>query len=284
MLAGMAEQRFQNSRDRLNRAHTHYQAFTAEWSSLLDKESAAPVVRQDKNTGWRIFSAALTPESLAQIQANNLSLILGEMAYQLRAALDGLIWDAITYTQGSEPSADAKGLSRLEFPLSPTWKASDFDKDRFHGFPFPQKLIDWMRTVQPDAAEKLTGDPERGLKATLEDIHDLARFDRHRRLRIVAAVPTEIAVSIETTPPGGSIVAYEWLGCDLLGGKYDFLRLKVLLPGGLVPYHVRLKTNITFDISVESVRSYDGDGIAVQLARFLQAVELVINRFESEFA
>src|SRR6185437_5378763 len=207
-------------------------------------------------------------EVIARIQSNQLALELGELAYQLRAALDGLIWDAVTYTQGAETASDAKGLHRLEFPLSPEWKANDVDKDRFHGFPFPQKLIDWMRTIQPGTADKPAGHPDFGLPNTLKDVHDLARLDHHRRLRVVGMIPTNQRIDIiETEPPGGGAISHEWLGCDPLDGKYDVIRIKIICPGGLFPYKVNFKPDFTFTVRAEGIRLYGGDHIGIQLDR-----------------
>ena len=281
-----SEFRFRNSRNRLHRARAHHYAFDKEWQSLVNPENTSAEIRKDKEPGWNIVSARLPPERIESIKRNQLSLILGESAYQLRAALDGLIWDTITYTQGSEPSIDAKGLSRLEFPLSPTWKASDINKDRFHGFPFPQSLIDWMKTTQPGTPDKPVGHPERGLQNTLEDLHNLARFDRHRRLRVVVAIPTTVKISLlSTEPPGCGVVDYEWLECDLFGGKYDFARVKIVGPEGILPYRIRLKNNLTFAIFAEDVPQYPGDiSIGTQFFRFFGAVEQVIERFDQEFS
>lgn len=284
MLAPMSL-RFINSRSRLKRAGLHRQVFQSEWASLFERERSTSIVRDDKHPGWWKLLVNLSPESIARIRDNQLSLELGEFAYQLRSALDGLIWDTITYTQGSELSPDAKGVSSLDFPLAPQWKAKDTDKDRFHGFPFPQNLIDWMRTIQPGAADKPVDDPDRGLKDTLEDIHNLARYDRHRRLRVVSMLPVFQAVKLRSTePPGGEVIDYEWLNCDPLNGKYDVLRFRVVCPGGLNPYKVSLEPKLSFTVSVEDVEPYEGAHIGVQLDRFIGAVERVIDRFDEEFS
>jgi hypothetical protein len=156
-MASASRDRFKNSRNRLDRATHHAKAFTAEWDAILHDESCIPVFIKNPNTGWYDVLVHLSPDSAERIERNTISLELGEFAYQLRAALDGLIWEAITRTQGAEPPSDAKYLSRLEFPLAPTWKANDVDAGRFYGFPFPQNLIDWMKTIQPDATEKPIG-------------------------------------------------------------------------------------------------------------------------------
>ena len=241
MLAAMPE-RFKNSRSRLERAGQHRRAFEEEWASLFQGERTITKAMDKQHPGWWIVSLNLTPDCIARIRANQLSLRLGEFAYQLRAALDGLIWEAVTLKQGFEPAADTKHLSRLEFPLSPEWKAKDVNEGRFHGLPFPQKLIDWMRSIQPGTTDKPIGDPERGLQNTLEDIHDLARCDRHRRLRVVSMLPLDQKLKLtKTVPPGGSIVSYEWLECDPLNGKNDVARIQVVGPGGLLVYDLGLK-------------------------------------------
>ncbi|HMF54383.1 MAG TPA: hypothetical protein VK593_08535, partial [Edaphobacter sp.] len=233
-----------------------------------------------KYSGWFILSASIAPEIKERIQRNILSLELGELAYQLRAALDGLIWDAVTYSQGSEPpSNEANGL---EFPIL-NGKKRGFKQCGLHKFPFPQKLKDWLESIQPDATEKAIGDPHRGLKATLEDIHNLARMDRHRRLRVIAAVPVLAKLVIETDPPGGIISDRIFSPCDLLSGQDEIARIRVECAGGLVPYNVRLKAQVAFDISVEDVELYDGKNISFQLERFLQAVMRVTERFSEEF-
>jgi hypothetical protein len=158
-------------------------------------------------------------DTLRLIQSNTLALKLGEFAYQLRAALDGVIWDAITYRQGTEPPADANGIG---FPIL-NGKVRDFDKCGFHKFPFPQNLADWLRSIQPGTADTPIGHPDRGMNNTLEDIHNVARFDRHRRLRLVAAVPGDPVVDVATMPPGATVIRHDWLNCDPLSGVYDYL-------------------------------------------------------------
>ncbi len=251
---------------------------------MFKGERPVSVAIDKKNPGWWTLSLNLSPEIVRRIETNQLALELGEFAYQLRSALDGLIWDAITYTQGSELPSDTKGLARLEFPLALEWKARDTEKHRFHGFPFPQNLIDWMKSVQPGTADKPVNHPDRGLQNTLEDIHDLARYDRHRRLRVVSMVPVNQSIDIlGTQPPGGKGCAHEWLKCDPLNGKYDVARFKIICPGGLFPYQVDIKPNLAFAVSVEDVEPYDRADIGVQLDRFIAAVARVIERFDEEF-
>ncbi|HEY0796451.1 MAG TPA: hypothetical protein VGD64_11780 [Acidisarcina sp.] len=262
----------------------HGIAFLGEWNTLFKGETTTSVAYDDKRPGWWTQRIVLSPECIARVEANQLSLELGEFAYQLRAALDGLIWDTIAHVQGCEPPTDAKGLSRLEFPLASEWKARDVEDGRFHGFPFPQKLVDWMRTIQPGTADKPSDHPDCGLQNTLEDIHNLARMDRHRRLRVISMPPlTRNLTLTSSTPPGGDIVESQWLACDPLNGKYDIVRIKVVGPGGMLPYGIYVEPKFTFRVFVEGVEDYEGKGIGDCLGRFVGAVERVIDRFDEEF-
>lgn len=210
-----------------------------------------------------------------------LPLILGEYAYQLRAALDGLIWDAITFEQGgTEPPADA---NRLEFPIL-NGKIRDFQSCAFHNFPFPEKLKAWLESIQPDSAEKPEGHPDRGLAGALEDIHNLARLDRHRRLRIVAAFPTELLANFVFEPAEGfRAIGEEGLPCNILGDEYDLLRFKVESVTGNLPGKIRIETGAKFEIFFEDLVTYKDLPPGQRLGNLGDAVAYVISRFEDEF-
>ena len=276
-----SKDRFTNSRSRLERAEYHAKAFHSQWETFLEKDGLAAVGSYDKSSGWFVASVDPTPAMLEKIRTNTLSLELGEMAYQLRSALDGLIWETVTIMQaGSEPAPDADGANKLDFPIL-NGKYRDFKKCGFHKFPFPDQLREWLESIQPDSAEKPVGDPYRGIKTTLEDIHDLARHDRHRRLRVVGAAPTEIRFGMESSDPTARVGDYEMIGeCDFLSGKHEFLRFKVITASGIFPEKVRLGTNVRVEISVEQIELYNGQNLGMQLQRFIQAVSMVIEKFE----
>ncbi len=271
---------FKNSRDRLQRAADHARAFMAEWDALFDGDALRPELRNDTVPGWTIIVANFNPDVQERVSKNTLSLELGELAYQLRAALDGLIWDVVTRVQGAEPPVDA--ANGLDFPIL-TGGKKQFKDCGLQKFPIPSQLLNWLEFIQPGSAQKPVGDPDRGLGIVLGEIHDLARMDRHRRLRVVAAIPQDLSLTVFTQPPGGKIVAHESLRCDLFNGQSDIVRLRIECDGGLLPYHVRFQAEIVFDITVEGVQPCDGENVMVQLDRFLAAVEHTIKKFESYF-
>jgi hypothetical protein len=143
----MSERRFKNSWSRIKRATERLAAFQAEWNALLANNPFGTVVRYDEDSRWYVASLTASETTRKRIADTTLPLILGEFAYQLRAALDGLIWDAITFTQGTEPPADA---NRLEFPVL-NGKIMNFEKCGFHDFPFPENLKTWLESIQPDS-------------------------------------------------------------------------------------------------------------------------------------
>jgi len=271
--------KFINSWKRLKRAGDHLLAFKAELDAIFADNGLTTVTRHDKDSGWDIAAIALPESSIERIRDNELSLKLGEYAYQLRAALDGLIWDAITFTRGTEPPADA---NRVEFPIL-NWKAAKFEDCGFLKFPFPEELKKWLETIQPNAAIKPPDDTDRSLSICLGDIHDLARFDRHRRLRVVAAVPTGLKFQVVTDPPCKVVARERIASCDLLSGQYEFLRFRIEASGGIHPEKARLQTELTFEILLEDIEPFDGVNAGEQLEMLWRVVRHIIVRFEGNF-
>lgn len=262
--------RFSNSRKRVLRAAEHARSFATEWSLLLENDSFTPKIRADIRPGWYVLFVHFSPKTANRLSEDSLALEIGEFAYQLRAALDGTVWDAATYLQGFEPSADEG--NRLEFPIF-NGKNRDSKKCAEHDFPFPDDLKDWIASIQPYAMDKPSVDLHRGLQTILENIHNLARLDRHRRLRMVTTTPVAARTSIETFPPGGKIVEADLLGCDVFRGQEEILRFKVECAGGLTPDKVRLRTHLAFQTSVEGIEIESGQDVLAQLDIMLQGVK-----------
>ena len=271
--------RFKNSMDRVKRAAYHSRALDSEWKAILGSPDTQTYLCDRRHPGWFTVIAALGSSAREQFAENTLALELGEFAYQLRAALDGLMWDALTHIHGAEPASHE--ATRLEFPIVRT--DAEFSKRGFHQFRFPQKLKEWLESVQPYKPDKEAGDPDRSLGLALEGIHNLARLDRHRRLRTVAALPMDASFIPITTPSGGTIIRLERLSCDLFSGQDELAKMKVECAGGITPYHVRLRANVTFEILFEGFDLYSGEGMGIQLQRFAKAVAHTIARFEAEF-
>jgi hypothetical protein len=100
---------FSVARSRLNRAKTHSEALAELWNSIPAEE---------------VFGvrAKITPDGRGTIRltrvkpiAEEFSLLLGEMFYQLRSALDACIYQAMVYATGQNPPPKE---SQLEFPIT----------------------------------------------------------------------------------------------------------------------------------------------------------------------
>jgi hypothetical protein len=266
---------FGDSWKRIKRAKVHAEAFWHEVLRVFPQDGCTVNLDQENERTW-IATAAFKVSPDDEL----LSLELGEYFYQLRAALDALIWKAVWITQGSEPPADA---NRLEFPIYSTKRK--FDDAAIHTYPFPQELRDWIGTIQPYCADKPIGDPERGLQNTLTAIHDCARKDRHRRLHVAAAIAKTVHYDfLDGFPEGVIIRSAEILPADFFKGKNAFLRVELASKTGVMP---KLKkhfgTALEIDISVDEITNWTDEGFPGELTRFGQVTEYAINRFDSVF-
>ena len=275
------DRRFKNSWKRIERAKDHLTAFNSEWEGIFADRSITVVARYDENSGWFVASTSVPASTKERIDRNNLALEIGEYAYQLRACLDGLIWDAITIQQGgSEPSSNT---NRVEFPVVIEGVTGKFKDCGFLKFPFPDQLKEWLKSIQPSTTVEPADHPDTRLGAALTDIHNLARFDRHRRLRIVAAVPTKLLWGIASHLKA-RIVAREYIDTfDLFAGQYEFLRFKFETVDGTQIREMTLKTEVTIEVLLEDVKPFPEMDAGSQLASYIDAIQYIVSRFEETF-
>ncbi|MEO7587571.1 MAG: hypothetical protein ABIS84_06030 [Arachnia sp.] len=114
-----------------------------------------------------------------------ISLILGEFLYQLRAALDNCLYAAAVIVSGTSPPP---GSGLLQWPICATAEA--FDKQRYRLKYFPAHLVAALEAIQPYRAEL----PEWN---SLRLLNELARVDRHRTLHLVTLVPVTNEVTVD---------------------------------------------------------------------------------------
>jgi hypothetical protein len=267
---------FEDSWKRIKRSKVHAQAFWSEILRVFPKDGYTVNLDKENERTWIAAAVFKTPPD-----DELLSLELGEYFYQLRAALDALVWKAVWIKDGSEPPADA---NRLEFPIYPD--KGKFDSAAIHKFNFPQELRDWIGTIQPYSAEKPVGDPERGLGSTLTVLHDCARKDRHRRLHVAAAIAKTVHYDfLDGFPEGVTIHSAEILPANFFKGKNAFLRVELAPKSGVMPkFKKNFATALEIDISVDEITNWTDEGFPGELRRFGQATEYVMGRFEECFA
>jgi hypothetical protein len=262
---------FKNSWKRIERAKMHGEAFAREWTTVLPKEGQRVDVKQEDDGAW-------VAEMFIDVPAeNNLALEVGEFFYQLRSSLDGAIWQAVTITEGAEPTTD---INRLDFPIYPN--KGYFDQSALHKHRLPQELKGWLASIQPYCPEKAMGDPDRGLGNTLQLMHNMARMDRHRRLRVVAAVPTELEWIFNSFPPA-NITSAEGLRCNFLEGESKFLRFTAETQDGTPIDKIQLATGLKIEVAIDGIPCWEAS-LDKEFIRFVGATRYVIDRFERFYA
>jgi len=260
--------RFTDSRKRIERALLHANTLATEWNALLDPK-AFQLRSEHKSDGTSVIYGRFR-----DLPKNDLALELGEFFYQLRAALDGLIF--VTAEFLSAPNAPANE-NRLEFPIydhpgrfkdCPVWKG-----------PFPQELKDWLESVQPYSAPS-SNDPnvvEYGRRLKL--LHDCARKDRHRKLHMLATVPVNFQVFFDPPIPGAQI---EYLSPNLLEGEAELVKVRISKEDWTDP-KISFKGNLTLNITIAEMPGVVGSAISREMENLTNLASLITNDFESAF-
>ncbi len=202
---------------RLDRAEEQVKAFGESWARYLDEQphSLDHAVEEDGTLSIRLRRARPLPAEL--------SIILGELLYELRAALDNCLFAVAALVSSDNPPPNA---GRLEWPIRSTpaeWKAQSSRYDAL-----PQTIVTALQAIQPFRAEY----PDWNCLAIL---HDLSRIDRHRsmhglglylaRIRLFADT-REIEVLDQGQPgiirPGDAIVRLQLVeGAILSPANFD---------------------------------------------------------------
>ena len=165
--------------ERVARAQAHAAAFAKAWSDFLDDDPYDTHLEiSEDGTG----TIAVVPryEPLPAV----FSLELGEILYQLRAALDGAIYACAIEETGQDPPPNSRDL---EFPICAT--AEHFKKVDRKIRPLTGERREIVEACQPyNMVPNL--DPEIAFLSphrTLAILNDWARKDRHRTLHVVAS-------------------------------------------------------------------------------------------------
>lgn len=268
--------RFEDARKRIGRSVIHATEFMGEFRRLFPQDGRYDV-RLDKEDERTWVARAVYNRDFN----NSLALELGEFFYQLRAALDAAMWKAVTISEGPEPTAHADSL---EFPIYNGKDPEDkFKKAAFHKFKIPDELKAWLGTIQPYSAPKPVNHPDCGLSVTLERLHDCARKDRHRKLHVAAAVAQRVEYDFIDLPPGLRLSFVEPVAVDFLKGEDIFLRFGIdgAIIGEEFPGKPKLATALQIDVSVDEIPVWSNEGFWLELRRFGEATEYIINRFDA---
>jgi hypothetical protein len=258
---------FEDCWKRIDRARMHAKAFTHEWNGLLKPATFDYRTKKDGN-GALIFIGRFR-----DIPKNDLALELGEFFYQLRAALDGVIFRTAEIGSAPNPPADENSLY---FPIYPSPKA--FKKSAVYTGPFHQDLKNWLESVQPYNAPK-SGNPdivECGRRLKL--LHDCARKDRHRRLHVIAAIP--ISVDWKFDPPFPAGYVRQIHGANFFEDEAEFLEMRVPESERDNP-NIKLETEIELSISIAEMPGIAGAKISRELQNLDDTVSAIVREFEA---
>jgi len=218
-------------------------------------------------------------EPSPRFPATALSLELGEFLYQLRAALDAIVFQAAILESGQDPPPNDEAL---EFPLCTSRR--DFEKSRWKLRPLSDQRCRIVESVQPYNIPDL--EPRYrsfNFNRCLGMLHDLARRDRHRRPHVSMAWASNISPLL-LLPAGVSLISLAVTSSGLpLNGETQVAQLRL---NGWVPgMGMKVNPNLAIDIAVAGVPppEHDNDTLAQRMQCMVHAVAETVKRFEMSF-
>lgn len=262
-------QLFIDSWKRLRRAYTHGIAFKTECERIIDPEAyqTVPNMNSDWTHGTIKAITNVVPE-------NDAALELGEFFYQLRAALDAVVYQVAVIHHGSDPPPYENSV---EFPICSD--STSFNRNPVNRPPFPNKLRDWLETIQPYNAAKTVATNYPWVNERLRVIHDCARKDRHRRLHVIAAIPTAIDWDFIIEGPG-RVTFINSLPANFLENECEFLEFGFEGTMKTETTNIKLATAMSIEVSFAEVPIPVGSNLGTELSKLYQATEFVLRYFE----
>jgi hypothetical protein len=188
---------FKGCWDRLARAERHRDEAIEAWNAFLGGDEDAyelGLVMDQEREGvgrgtLRVWQGRKMP--------SDLPILIGEVFYNLRAALDAAIYATAVIDNGwTDPPPNA---NVLQFPICDT--PEQFRANAFRIAPLTDRHQRWVEQVQPYAGGE---DPKlRGIYW----LNHLSRLDRHRGLRVVGGYISEANIAVSAKP--GSVVTFD---------------------------------------------------------------------------
>jgi hypothetical protein len=214
---------------------------------------------------------------LPQIPENDIALEFGEFFYQLRAALDSLIYQALVYVEGVDPPTNG---DKSEFPIC--IDKAKFNSNSVNRSPFPPELRDWLRSIQPYVVTDVSN-PNYELARYLKLLHDCARLDRHRRLHLIGTAVFEVGAKFRASPEV-TISAVEFIGANLFEEEAEFLRFSISGFMGTGEHRkIQLESQFGVQIAIKDLPVPEGSTLAREMSLLVEAVKFVANKFTESF-
>ena len=137
---------------------------------------------------------------------------MGEWLYNVRSALDYVVWATAVYATGQLPPPNEEALQYPIYDTSDAWKRNTYRLK--HLAPHHREML---ATMQP-----FNSDPDANF---LGWINRLARIDRHRRLVDGTSYLAELNPVLAV--PEGTQVTLQWGERVLIDGRADVARISV---------------------------------------------------------
>lgn len=256
------------ARSRLYRAKAHRDEFGKQWAAFLDDEPYSPGVSVEDDGQGHIFVGSRY-EQLPDV----FSFLLGEMLYQLRAALDTCIYQAAVMDSGRRPPPNEQALA---FPICRTTKSWKDSAGKIA--PLTQRHREIVEAVQPCFAEKLPPDMQE-IPRTLSILNDWARLDRHRRLNVLGSWGANRNPQLRL-PPGTSLKWIRVTGDGFL--EHEDKVAEFAIDGWEPGMHIEANPDLTIDVAVDEAPppADESDTLSERSATMVRVVETVVGLFE----
>lgn len=181
---------------RLDRAKQHYESFGTFWAEYLAARPHSLDHTSEEDGTLAIRLRRKTPLPV------ELSLVFGELLYELRAALDNCLYAAAVLVSNQNPPPSA---ARLEWPIRLTPKEWKDQANRYRHL--PPEITDALEAIQPYQAHYPGWN-------CLGILHDLARVDRHRSPHGLGLYLSNLRMvidssMIEAVNPGGPKITHD---------------------------------------------------------------------------
>ncbi len=266
----IANSQFRESWDRVNRAAFHRKAFIERWNSLIKKNAYRLTINHHPDGTGELGLKRIEPAG------SDLALEMGELLYQLRAALDGLVYRGVALKNSGQavPNED-----RLSFPI---YKSPKYfpDYDATYLVLLPQEIRDWIKRVQPYNAVNDCDPFIVAIGSCLKILNDCAVKDRHRHLHLIAAHALEANIQVTFNPP---VELIQMIGtpCNALDDVSQFAKFRL---AQFVPdLNVELKGELRLVIGMSEIPGILGDSLMEVLSSIERVVGIAIQRFEAAF-
>lgn len=201
----MMSAEFDTAHAKLERASEHSQEMAQVWNTYLEPHPFDTDLLRTGELQWtlRVTQQTPTPERL--------SVLFGEWLFNLRSALDSLIWATAVHESRQEPPP---AEDKLLYPIFDSARAWESNLYRLNNLADHQRKM--LLTMRPFN----TTDPDANF---LGWINRLARIERHRRLTVatarVAVVEPVLQVRQDARPQ------LQWGERVLRAGSCDLFRL-----------------------------------------------------------